>query len=166
MSFEEFQAGLLNHEVVLGHHQESQQPPFAESRNFALYSHKPGPFNNNYSKGKLEGYHKNNSQPKYLGNYPKNQSNFSGGYPHNTYQQSNPKCFGNNSVSKPSILDTTSHLTPMKAPYQICEKLGHQALDYIHRMNFAYQGKTPPSQLSTTVARVHHKATTQDDEHP
>jgi hypothetical protein len=166
MSFEDFQAELLNHEIFLGHHKQSQQPPSAESGNFALYSHKPRPFNSTYSKGKPGGYHRNNSHPQYSGNYPKNQSNFSGGYQRNTYQQSNPRRFGNNSFSKPSILGTPSHLAPMKAPCQICGKPGHQALNYFHRMNFAYQSKTPPSQLSAMVARTHHEAAAQHDEDP
>jgi hypothetical protein len=54
----------------------------------------------------------------------------------------------------------------MKAPCQICEKPGHQALDCFHRMNFAYQGKTPPFQLSAMVARTHHEAAAHHHEDP
>uniref|UniRef100_A0A2N9FVX2 Integrase catalytic domain-containing protein n=1 Tax=Fagus sylvatica TaxID=28930 RepID=A0A2N9FVX2_FAGSY len=31
---------------------------------------------------------------------------------------------------------------------QICGKLGHYAIDYYHRMDFAYQGKNPPTKLA------------------
>ena len=34
---------------------------------------------------------------------------------------------------------------------QICGKSGHQALDCYHRMNFAYQGKHPPTKLAWLV---------------
>jgi hypothetical protein len=61
MSFEYFQAELLNHEILLGHHQQLQQPSLAESGNFALYSHKPKPFNGNYFKGKPGNYRKHSS---------------------------------------------------------------------------------------------------------
>jgi hypothetical protein len=166
MSFEDFQTELLNHEVLLSHHQQPQQPPSTESGNFDLYSHKPRQLNNNYSKGKPGGFHRNNSQPNFTGNYPKSQSHFSRGYQRSTYQQSYPRRFGSNLSSKPSILGTPSQVAPMKAPCQICGKPGHQALDCFHRMNFAYQGKTPPSQLSAMVARTHHEAAAQHDEDP
>jgi hypothetical protein len=166
MSLEDFQTELLNHEVLLNHHQQPQQPPSAESGNFALYSHKPRQFNNNYSKGKPGGFHRNNSQPNFTSNHPKSQSHFSGGYQRNTYQQSYPRRFGSNLSSKPSILGTPSQVAPMKASCQICGKPGHQALDCFHQMNFAYQGKTPPSQLFAMVARTHHEVAVQHDEDP
>lgn len=34
--------------------------------------------------------------------------------------------------------------TSAKAPCQICWKMGHQALDYFHRIKFAYQGRIHP----------------------
>jgi hypothetical protein len=171
MSFEDFQAELLNHEILLGHHQQLQQPPSAESGNFALYSHKPKPFSGNYSKGKPGNYHKPNPQPHSSSHHPRQNSNFSGGYQRNTYQQHNFRRHGSNqfnpgnqSFSKPSILGTPNHLVPMKAPCQICGKSGHQALDCFHRMNYAYQGKTSPSQLAAMMARTSNEAIDQHDE--
>uniref|UniRef100_A0A2N9FZ66 Reverse transcriptase Ty1/copia-type domain-containing protein n=1 Tax=Fagus sylvatica TaxID=28930 RepID=A0A2N9FZ66_FAGSY len=35
---------------------------------------------------------------------------------------------------------------------QICGKLGHQALDYYHRMDFAYQGRHPPAKLAAMAS--------------
>ena len=32
---------------------------------------------------------------------------------------------------------------------QICWKIGHYAIDCYHRMDFAYQGKNPPTKLAT-----------------
>lgn len=49
------------------------------------------------------------------------------------------------SVSKKSS-DTSLKLGP-RAPCQICEKNGHSALDCYHKMDFAYHGHHPPSQL-------------------
>jgi hypothetical protein len=40
-------------------------------------------------------------------------------------------------------------------PCQICGKISHQASDYYHRMDFAYQGCHPPSQLATMAAATH-----------
>ena len=34
---------------------------------------------------------------------------------------------------------------------QICGKAGHTAIDYYHKMDYAYQGKHPPSKLAATV---------------
>ena len=36
-----------------------------------------------------------------------------------------------------------------KPSCQICGKLGHIAIDYYHRMDYAYQGKHPPTKLAT-----------------
>jgi hypothetical protein len=36
---------------------------------------------------------------------------------------------------------------------QICGKLSHQALDYFHRMDYAYQGHHPPPQLAAMTAQ-------------
>ena len=35
---------------------------------------------------------------------------------------------------------------------QICSKLGHQALDCYHRMDFAYQGRHPPAKLAAMAS--------------
>jgi hypothetical protein len=173
MSFEDFQAELLNHEILLGHHQQLQQPPSAKSGNFALYSHKPKPFNGNYSKGKPGNFHKHSSQPHFSSNPSRQNFNSSGGYQRNTYQQpnfrhhgSNQFNAGNHSFSKPSILGTPNHLIPMKAPCQICRKPGHEALDCFQRMDYSYQGKTSPAQLAAMMARTSNEAFNQHDEDP
>jgi hypothetical protein len=96
MSFEDFQVELLNHEILLGHHQQLHQPPLAEFGNFALYSHKPKPFCGNYFKGKPGNYHKPNPQPHSSSHHPRQNSNFSRGYQCNTYQQHNFRRHGSN----------------------------------------------------------------------
>jgi hypothetical protein len=42
--------------------------------------------------------------------------------------------------------------SPARPPCQICGKLSHQALDCFHRMDHAFQGRHPPTQLSAMVA--------------
>lgn len=43
---------------------------------------------------------------------------------------------------------------PPRAPCQICGKTSHQALDSFHRMDFTYQGRNPPPQLSAMAAQT------------
>lgn len=40
-----------------------------------------------------------------------------------------------------------------KVACQICGKNGRYALDYYHRMNFAYQGRHAPAKLASMAAR-------------
>jgi hypothetical protein len=159
MSFEEFQSELLNHEILLGNQQQLQQPS-TESGNFALYSKKPKSSSKNFQRGKTAAYPKNSYQPVALRNYLRNghQSNFRrsggnqtyGGYQHSKY-----------------VLDPPPTYVPFnRTPCQICGKLGHQALDCFHRMNYSYQGKNPPSQLAALVVRTHPSASTSNEEDP
>jgi hypothetical protein len=39
-------------------------------------------------------------------------------------------------------------------PCQICGKTSHQALDCFHRMDYSFQGRHPPSQLTAMVAYI------------
>jgi hypothetical protein len=47
---------------------------------------------------------------------------------------------------------SSSFVSPNRPPCQICGKNSHQALDCYHRMDFAYQGRHPPSQLAAMAA--------------
>jgi hypothetical protein len=48
---------------------------------------------------------------------------------------------------------TSNFTNTTRAPYQICGKSGHQALDYFHKMNYSYQGKHPPPQLAAMATQ-------------
>ncbi|KAA8525417.1 hypothetical protein F0562_007265 [Nyssa sinensis] len=39
---------------------------------------------------------------------------------------------------------------------QICGKTGHVTLDWYHRMNYSYQGKTPPAHLTAMATSYEH----------
>jgi hypothetical protein len=45
-------------------------------------------------------------------------------------------------------------LTNSRPPCQICGKLSHQALDCYHRMDYAFQGRHPPTQLHAMAAHT------------
>lgn len=40
-----------------------------------------------------------------------------------------------------------------RPPCQICGKSNHQALDYFHWMDYAYQGRHPPNELAAMVSQ-------------
>jgi hypothetical protein len=49
--------------------------------------------------------------------------------------------------------DSKNHfISSSRPPCQICGKTSHQALDCFHRMDYAFQGRRPPSQLQAMVA--------------
>jgi hypothetical protein len=161
MTFEEFQCELLNHEILLNNHLPQQQP-LTESGNFALYTQKPRPSNNNYHKGKAVSYSKNSYQPRNA--YQPNQSR---GYPRNNYQSNLRRPGGNHfSSQSKSVLGAPPTSFPHRPSCQICGKPGHLALDCYHRMDYSYQGKNPPSQFAAMVARAHSSALEQNDEEP
>uniref|UniRef100_A0A2N9HY44 CCHC-type domain-containing protein n=1 Tax=Fagus sylvatica TaxID=28930 RepID=A0A2N9HY44_FAGSY len=63
-----------------------------------------------------------------------------------------------NQYSSPSQGQSTSSQHSQNKPEgsrpqcQICGKLGHQALDCYHRMDFAYQGRHPPAKLAAMAS--------------
>jgi hypothetical protein len=134
MSIEEFQSDLLNHEILLGNHQQLQQPS-TESNNFVLYSQK--------AKCLIESFHRGKPAA----------------YPKSSYQPTPPRNYSRNSYQSKSLLGPPPTLVPFnRPPCQICGKLGHQALDCFHGMYYSYQGKNSPSRLAALVARAHPSA--------
>jgi hypothetical protein len=77
MTFEEFQTELLNHEILLGNHQQLQQPS-TKLGNFAMYSQKPKSSTKNFQRGRPASYPKNSHPSAPPRNYSRNgyQSNF------------------------------------------------------------------------------------------
>jgi TRAP-type mannitol/chloroaromatic compound transport system substrate-binding protein len=45
-------------------------------------------------------------------------------------------------------------LSGLRAPCQICGKTSHSAIDCYHRMDYAFQGRNPPTQLAAMVAHM------------
>nr|CAN78270.1 hypothetical protein VITISV_006712 [Vitis vinifera] len=47
-----------------------------------------------------------------------------------------------------------SHDSQSRSPSQICKRENHQALDYYNRMNYAFQGRHPPTELAAMVVEA------------
>jgi transposase InsO family protein len=130
ISFEDFQAELLSHEIFL-ENQHSSIPPGNTS--FALFSNKKQspPFFNRKSRGSFSSSPRRHTRP-----------------PHYMKQPRTPF----SSRSSPSGAPPSNFATP-RAACQICGKSSHQALDCFHRMDYTYQGRHPPPQLAAMVAQ-------------
>lgn len=64
----------------------------------------------------------------------------------------------------PTQLGNQSYRTNSNRPiYKICGKSGHQALDCYHRMDFAYQGKNPPTKLAVMAIASNAAITSNQD---
>lgn len=57
----------------------------------------------------------------------------------------------NNNGGRSSTGSSSTH-GPPRLSCQICNKVGHSTVDCYHRMDFAYQGRHPPAQLTAMVA--------------
>ena len=88
---------------------------------------------NNFNKG-IGGRYNNNGGQHFI---PQAAQNFSP-------QNFSPQNYQNQNSSQTFKADRPS--------CQICGKSGHQALDCYHRMDFAYQGKNPPTKLATMAS--------------
>jgi hypothetical protein len=161
MTFEEFQTELLNHEILLGNHQQLQQPS-TELGNFALYSQKPKSSTENFQRGRPAAYPKNSHPSAPPRNYSRN------GYQSNFRRSGGNQTYGghHNQHSKSLLGPPPTHASFNRTPCQICGKSGHQALDCFHRMDYSYQGKNPPSQLAALVARTHPATAASNEEDP
>ncbi|KAA8519478.1 hypothetical protein F0562_013734 [Nyssa sinensis] len=93
-----------------------------DSGGFALYSHQkkynPNNSNKRYSPGGSFKQHQHSSSPKKT-----DTQRFSQPQSSSSFHQNRPQC-------------------------QICNKLGHLALDCYHKMDFAYKGRHPPAHLA------------------
>jgi hypothetical protein len=130
ISFDDFQAELLSHELFLENHQSSIPPG---NSTFAMFSHKKHPPHvfPRKSRGSFHMAPRKDARPS----HSQQQSRRSG--PTKTYSPG----------------QTSSGSTTPRAPCQICGKPNHQALDCFHRMDYAYQGRHPPPQLAAMIAQ-------------
>ncbi|RVW30086.1 Retrovirus-related Pol polyprotein from transposon RE1 [Vitis vinifera] len=129
VSFEDFQAELLSYELLL-ENQNTAIPP--ETNNFAFFT----------PKSNQQQYNRKPKNPS----KPYSRPSFS----QNPRPQYSPQPSGLPSSPQPNQKQH-SFSTP-KSPCQICGKLSHKALDCFHRMDYAYQGRHPPTQLAAMVA--------------
>ena len=75
-----------------------------------------------------------------------------GKFNHGGNQQFSPQASHNFSPQDFSSQNTSQGFKHDRPSCQICGKFGHQALDCYHRMNFAYQGKHPPTKLTAMAS--------------
>ena len=132
MPFFYFHAELLNYDLMQKFHNHTIQP---EIGFYALYSHKNssklGACSNNINRSRFSG------MSKFPGSVP-SSSPFWQPLPHFPSSSSPP----------------VSHDSRSRSPCQICKRENHQALDCYNRMNYAFQGKHPPTELAAMVAEA------------
>jgi hypothetical protein len=145
MTFLDFQSELLSHEILL---QNQQHTVTLEAGPFALYANRPNQSHshpNHFRKPKFFSRTTPNSQPRHPQFSPWNHSS-----PPNR---------------PPASHQVNSPFSAPQAPWspcQICGKRSHKALDCYHRMDYAYQGRHPPTQLAAMVAHTNGDLETQD----
>jgi hypothetical protein len=170
MTFANFQAELLSHEVLLQSQEHHTLTP--ETGNFALYTNKQG--SSNFSNQNSSNFRKTRFPPRFNPRSqhftPRNNSGFSprnnNGYPFpnqpghfKNFNHGNPNQQANSSMTTNHTGNTNRTPNP---PCQICGKNNHSALDCYHRMDYTYQGRHPPPQLAAMVAQVNADFETQD----
>lgn len=124
---------LLNMEMRIARHR-SSTAGHSEQTNTALFTPKNGNTNNS---GRNGGRFSNHGRGRGRGHNGHNGGRSS-----------------NNSNKNANSAGTSS--TPTRGPprisCQICNRVGHSAIDCYHRMDYAYQGRNPPSRLTAMVA--------------
>jgi hypothetical protein len=159
MKFDDFRDLLLNHETLL-----QQQTSAVDSATFALFTNKPSGARNWLQRNKPPQHMKFSPRGSHSNFYPRQHSyssvprptNFSPRH-HSGHINTAMQSYSNKgpipNVSNP--VDNGNHFSrSSKPPCQICGKIGHQALDCFHRMDYSYQGKHPPPQLAAMAAQT------------
>jgi hypothetical protein len=144
-SFEDFQDALLNHEMLLNH----QKTQAVDTSSFALFNQKQG---SRFFPSRPRGQ---SSFPKYPPRHFNNRSyaaaptpRFNGVPPPASYSGS-PRF----PTPRPAPDSRPIFSSAPRVPCQICGKLNHIALDCFHRMDYAFQGRQPPSSLQAMVSQ-------------
>lgn len=131
MLFSDFYAELLNYDLMQKFHNHTIQ---LETGSYALYSNKPG--------SKLGAHSNNNNRSR-----SSDTSKFSGSISSSaSFRQPLPHLPA--SSSAPVSNDSRS-----RSRCQIAKE-NHQALDCLNRMNYAFQGRHPPTELAAMVAEA------------
>ena len=107
------------------------------------------------SNGKANGSTSNQSQNHGSGRGRNNANRGRGGGMFNhggSQQQFSPQASHNFSPQNFTYQHSSQGFKHERPTCQICGKSRHQALDYYHRMDFAYQGKNPPIKLAAMAS--------------
>jgi hypothetical protein len=176
LTFEDFQAELLNYEILI----ENQNSAItSDASKFAFFTQKQGAISS-HGKKKYggppkftqyrQGPPRGNFQSQFRGpRYPQRHYSSNTQQPINSpYSQvSHQQHRSSQQQLKPSQQFSNQqqffHGTSPRSPCQICGKSNHRALDCYHMMDYAYQGRHPPSQLNAMVAQSN---IYQEDEQP
>jgi transposase InsO family protein len=150
ISFDSFQMELLNYEQLLDASQKSVQP---EGGQLAFFTQKQKS-QQHLRKSKFR--HSYRQPPRQFQQSYQPQQHFpqpsAPTQPRTTQQRSSFPT----SMQMGKNMDSSTHFLPTnRVPCQICGKLSHQALDCYHRMDYSYQGRHPPSQLTAMAAHTH-----------
>jgi hypothetical protein len=148
MTFADFQTELLSREMLLENQKQQLQSP--EHATFAFYSNRANP----------STFHPSNKKSRFRSKTPPRFSTPSPRYSLATPRFSAPlrrpptphTIPGRNiSPSFPTRPPHNNHHNPLPT-CQICGKHNHTALDCYHRMDYTYQGRYLPSQLTAMIA--------------
>uniref|UniRef100_A0A2N9FCV6 Integrase catalytic domain-containing protein n=1 Tax=Fagus sylvatica TaxID=28930 RepID=A0A2N9FCV6_FAGSY len=110
---------------------------------FVSNTNKHNSGNSNYHRGRGRNFYSKGGRGggRYGNSYLQSQNQYSQNQFSQGSQGSQPAFNGQN----PNSLNKPEHTRPV---CQICGKIGHYAIDCYHRMDFAYQGKNPPTKLA------------------
>jgi hypothetical protein len=171
ISFEDFQDELLNHEMLIN----QQQLQVPDHSTMALAAHKPqnsqffrgrGSMHprfpqRNFSPRSANGFSTprpafqqyNRGPPQYHRRPSQGYSPFNQQYNHGSAAP-NQGNFLNKQQNSSSLQQGSNPLSGLRASCQICGKTSHSAIDCYHRMDYAFQGRNPPTQLAAMVAHT------------
>jgi hypothetical protein len=160
MSFTDFQSELLSHEILI-ESQNHQTVPH-EAPAFALYSNKPDASDYKQQPTRFPSHSQGLTRPPNphysKSSYPTRGPARSSGYRNGP--SSGLRNYPTTNAARPPSSDSPG--LPPRSPCQICGKINHRALDCYHRMDYSYQGRLPPPQLSAMVAQTNAAYDTQE----
>jgi transposase InsO family protein len=146
ISFDAFQMELLNYEQLLNASQKSAQP---EGGQLAFFTQKQKPQQFSRKTKFQQGYRQ---PPRSFKQFHQRQQHTPQYSPTQQQVPHQRPSFSTNVQPGKNVNPSSSFVSPNRPPCQICGKNSHQALDCYHRMDFAYQGRHPPSQLAAMAA--------------
>ena len=156
LSFINFQDELLNHEMLIN----QQQIANNDAHNFALFVQRKGndpsnPCYQNYNhKGKAPMLNRFSPRPSQYRGPPHVLGTNGSALRITPTSNQPPHGPAPQQFSTPARNDFPSSQPSPRVPCQIYGKSSHQALDCFHRMDYAYQGRHPSSQLAAMVAQT------------
>jgi hypothetical protein len=155
LSLEDFQDELINHETLLNH----QQSKLVDTSTYALLHHKPNSqcFSPKTRGSSFSKFSSINFGSRFEGVAQAPTQRYNAIPPPSRY--SAPSRFSTlPRFPAPRIHFASKNKFPTpqgpRTPCQICGKMSHNDLDCYHRMDHAFQGRHPPSQLHAMAAHT------------